>query len=210
MVLSRVSSAFVTANVSFIAYSINLGFTGLSKIINGAPASWERKINDPCFWSSQPVSLKSRTKQTCCGPHCDIVQGKDCHESSIAMGQNVLLFRHLGINNFNCSVDFRAFWRYTTITKNIIVFPYYWTICKNHAIEMPHTEQILFPFTVLPFLRAHLLFNYPTSTCMSTITNCHFMILRCFFATKGSQIKQKYRHVCARGGALFIQKPTYW
>ena len=43
---------------------------------------------------------------------------------------------------------------------------------------------------------------------MSAITNCHFMMVRCIFATKVSQIKQKNRHVCARGGALFIQKPT--
>ena len=75
---------------------------------------------------------------------------------------------------------------------------------------MPHTVQILFPFKALPFLRVHLLFDYPTSTCMSTITNRHFMMLRCIFATKGSQIKQKNRHVWARGGALFIQKPAYW
>ena len=43
---------------------------------------------------------------------------------------------------------------------------------------------------------------------MSSITNCHFMMVRCIFATKVSQIKQKNRHVFARGGALFIQKPT--
>ena len=42
----------------------------------------------------------------------------------------------------------------------------------------------------------------------SAITNCHFMMVRCIFATKVSQIKQKNRHVCARGGALFIQQPT--
>lgn len=43
---------------------------------------------------------------------------------------------------------------------------------------------------------------------MSAITNCHFMMVRCIFATKVSQIKQKNLHVCARAGALFIQKPT--
>lgn len=77
---------------------------------------------------------------------------------------------------------------------------------------MLHTVQILFPFTVLPFLRAHFSIKYSTiprpPVMMSAITNCHFMMVRCIFATKVSQIKQKNRHVCARGGALFIQKPT--
>lgn len=144
---------------------------------------------------------------------CDIVQGKDCHERSIAMGQNVLLLRYLCINNFNCSVDFRAFSRYTTITKNIIVFPFYVTERSAKIMQLKCLTQYKFcqfPFTVLPFLRVHLLFDNSMSTCMSTITNYHFMMLRCIFATKGSQIKQKNRHVCARWATLFIQKPSYW
>lgn len=69
-----------------------------------------------------------RCSSECCGPRFVIsYREKNCHERSIAMGQNVLLFRHLCINNFNCSVDFREFLRYTTITNNIIVFPFYVT-----------------------------------------------------------------------------------
>lgn len=55
----------------------------------------------------------------------------------------------LCINNFNCSVDFRAFSRYTAIKKiyYCIPFPCNWRICKNRSIKMPHTVQILFPIS---------------------------------------------------------------
>ena len=129
------------------------------------------------------------------------------------MGQSVLLLRYLWINNFNCSVDFQAFSRYTTITKNILVFPFYVTERSAKIMQLKCLTQYKF-CSLLQCFRfwepTYYLIDNPTSSCMSAITNCHFMMLRCIFAAKISQIKQKSRHVYARGGALFIQKPTHW
>ena len=123
MILSRVSYAFGTANSSFIAFSINLGFTGLSKMMAHLQVGKEKSTIHVFDEFNQ-----HRCSSECCGPRFVIsYREKNCHERSIAMGQNVLLFRHLCIKNFNCSVDFREFSRYTTITKNIIVFPFYVT-----------------------------------------------------------------------------------
>ena len=64
-----------------------------------------------------------------------------------------------------------------------------------------------FRFWELTYFTFVKIFDYPTPTCRSTITNYHFMMLRCIFATKGSQIKQKYRHVCARGEPCLYRSP---
>lgn len=110
----------------------------------------------------------------------------------------------LCINNFNCSVDFRAFSRYTAIKKYIIVFLFRVTEGSAKIVLLKCLTQYKFCslyLTALPFSESSLIIWLP---------HVSWSMLRCIFATKGSQIKQKYRHVCARGGALFIQKLAFW